>query len=85
VPYRGEMFRGLPHPNAEFWNPKVADPRSVFNARQPARSYLLRNLRRTELILAGTARKLKVDRDPSSPPSTKKELEACDGNPERLC
>jgi len=45
-------------PDAEFWNPKVRTP-ICFNA-PAARSYLLRNLRRTELILAGRT-KAQVD------------------------
>jgi hypothetical protein len=38
-------------PDAEFWNPKVRTP-ICFNA-AAARSYLLRNIKRTDLILAG--------------------------------
>ena len=38
-------------PDAEFWNPKVRTP-ICFNA-AAARSYLLRNLKRTDWILAG--------------------------------
>jgi len=45
-------------PDAEFWNPKVRTP-ICFNA-AAARSYLLRNLKRTDLILAGR-RKAQVD------------------------
>ena len=45
-------------PDAEFWNPKVRTP-ICFNA-AAARSYLLRNLKRTDLILAGRT-KAQVD------------------------
>src|SRR5258708_17343049 len=38
-------------PDAEFWNPKVRTP-ICFNA-AAARSYLLRNIKRTDLILTG--------------------------------
>jgi hypothetical protein len=41
-------------PDADFWNPKVRTP-ICYNA-AAARSYLLRNLKRTDLILAGRAK-----------------------------
>jgi hypothetical protein len=45
-------------PDAEFWNPKVRTP-ICYNA-AAARTYLLRNLKRTDLILAGRT-KAQVD------------------------
>ena len=47
-------------PDAEFWNPKVRTP-ICYNA-AAARTYLLRNLKRTDLILAGRTQ-AQVDED----------------------